>query len=60
MAAHACGTLSYSHYKISRVSAEISALGEFPAQRERIQIHLNVTLYFLSSFYRKNIQQTVR
>ena len=60
MAAHACGTLSYSHYKI-RVSAEISALGEFPEQRERIQIHFNVTLYFLPfSFYRKDIQQTVR
>ena len=35
MAVRACGTLSYFHCEIPRVSAEIAAHGEFPAQREQ-------------------------
>ena len=60
MAAHACGTLSYFHYKLTRVSAEISAHGEFPAQREQHPNSFKYTSIFsLFLCLQLDIQQTV-
>ena len=61
MAVHACGTLSYFYYKITRVFAEISAHGENSAQREQYPYSFKCTsLFSLFLCLQKDIQQTVR
>ena len=60
MAVHACGALSYFHHRITRVSAEISAHSEFPAQREQSPNSFKCTSIFpLFLCLQKDIQQTV-
>ena len=51
MAVHACGTLGYFHYKITKVSAEVSAHGEFPAQREQYPNSFKYTSIFSLPVY---------
>ena len=60
MAVHACGTLSYFHYKITKVLAEISAHGEISALREQYPNSFKCTsLFSLFVCLQKVIQQTV-
>ena len=60
MAVHAYGTVSYFHYQITRVFAEILAHGEISAQRELYPNSFKCTAIF-SPFLclQKDIQQTV-
>ena len=46
MAVHACGPLSYFHYKITSVLAEILAHGEISAQREQYPNSFKYTSLF--------------
>ena len=60
MAVHACGTLSYFHYKITRVLAKISAHGEISAQCEQYPNSFKCTSIFsLFLCSQKDIQQKV-
>ena len=53
-------TLSYFHYKITRVFAEISAHDEISAQREQYPNLLKCScVFFLFFCLQKDIQQTV-
>ena len=60
MAVHACGTLSYFHYKTTRVLAKISAHGEISVQCEQYPNSFKCTSIFsLFLCLQKDIQQTV-
>ena len=60
MAVHVSGNLSYFHYKIIRVFAEISAHGEISAQRELYPNSFKCTSIFsLFLCLQKDIQQRV-